>query len=352
MAFLDLWRRRLRPTALAASAGLVLLATLLLRPDAAAAHVKWFTSTDVHTAPVAFAAVLSPTFLSVMGLFLLLLLLGFLLDGWIARRWPAWLGSGLSHAAIEQRLIRAAAGAYFICASAAGRMILTPELTTHALWVATTQFLIAFFLVWRRTCILSGLGVLVLYLDAVRCYGVFHLVDYLFLLCLAIYLSSLSLRSARLARLREPLLTGGLAFSLAWTAIEKFLYPQWTIAVIATHPSIAMGLPVTLVTVIAGFVEFTLAFYLVTGRGLLRLGGAAYAMIFLAAMPAFGGLDVFGHLVILATLAIVVLRGVTPMQQRLHLAKYGIVLDTGWIGLLYLLTLAFFFVTYYAMQRT
>ena len=351
MALQDVPPHRPGPPA-RASAGAVLLVTVLLRPDAAAAHVKWFTPTDVRTAPVPFAAVLSPTFLSVMGLFLLLLLLGFLLDSWIARRWPTWLGSGLSYAATEQRLVRAAAGAYFICGSAAGRMILTPELVTHAPWVATVQFLIAFFLVWRRTCILSGLGVLVLYLDATIRYGVFHLVDYLFLLCLAFYLASLSLRSAHLARLREPLLTGGLAFSLAWTAIEKFLYPQWTIAVIATHRSIAMGLPVTLVTVIAGFVEFTLAFYLVTGRGLLRLGGAAYAMIFLAAMPAFGSLDVFGHLVILATLTIVVLRGMTPMQQRLHLAGRGIVVDTGWIGLLYLLTLALFFAAYYAMQRT
>ena len=341
-----------KPSVIAASSGPVALAAALLRPDPAAAHVKWFTLADVHAAPVPFAAVLSPTFLSVMGLFLLLLLLGFLLDGWIARRWPARLSSGLSHADTEQRLVRAAAGAYFICASAAGRMILTPELVTHAPWVATTQFLIAFFLVWRRTCILSGLGILVLYLDATHRYGLFHLVDYLFLLCLAIYLASLSLRSAGLARLREPLLIGGLAFSLAWTAIEKFLYPQWTIAVIATHPSIAMGMPVALVTVIAGFVEFTLAFYLVTGRGLLRLGGAAYAMIFLAAMPAFGGLDVFGHLVILATLAIVVLRGTMPMQQRLHLAGRSIVLDAGWIGLLWLLTLALFFAAYYAMQRT
>ncbi|NPD69561.1 hypothetical protein HN018_27785 (plasmid) [Lichenicola cladoniae] len=324
----------------------------LLLPQRALAHVKWFTLTDVHTAPVPFAIVMSPTFLSVFGLFLLLLLLGFLLDGWIALRWPAWLSSGLSSAPTEQRLVRAAAGAYFICASAAGRMILTPELTTHASWIATTQFLIAFFLVWRRTCILSGFGVLVLYLDAMRRYGVFHLIDYLFLLCLAIYLASLSLQSIRLVLFREPLLTGGLAFSLAWTAIEKFLYPQWTIAVIATHPSIAMGLPATLVTVIAGFVEFTLAFYLVTGRGLLRLGGAAYAVIFIAAMPAFGGLDVFGHLVILATLAIVVLRGMTPMQQRLHLPGQGILVDTGWIGLLYLITLSLFFAAYYAMQRT
>ena len=352
MELLNARLRRLRLRIAAACTGVVPTAAILLRPEAAAAHVKWFTPTDVHTAPVPLAAVLSPTFLSVSVLFIILLLLGFLLDGWIAQAWPARLGSGLRHATTEQRLVRAAAGAYFICASAAGRMILTPELATRSSWIATTQFAIAFFLVWRRTCILSGLGVLVLYLDAMRIYGAFHLVDYLFLPSLVIYLVSLSLNSARLARLREPLLVSGLAFSLAWTAIEKFLYPQWTIAVIATHPSIALGLPVTLVTVIAGFVEFTLAFYLVTGRGLLRVGGAAYAMIFLAAMPAFGSLDVFGHLVILATLTIVVLRGVTPMQERLHFAGRGIVFDAAWMGMLYLLTLTMFFAAYYAMQRT
>ena len=48
------------------------------------------------------------------------------------------------------------------------------------------------------------------------------------------------------------------------------------------------------VVVIAGFVEFTLAFYLVTGRGLLRVGGVGYMLIFLGAMSPFGKLDIFG----------------------------------------------------------
>ena len=84
-----------------ASTGLVALATVLLCPNDAAAHVKWFTPTNVHTPPVPFVTVLSSTFLSVMGLFLVLLLLGFLIDGWIVRRWPAWLGSGMKQAATE-----------------------------------------------------------------------------------------------------------------------------------------------------------------------------------------------------------------------------------------------------------
>lgn len=160
------------------------------------------------------------------------------------------------------------------------------------------------------------------------------------------------------------MLVAGLAFSLTWTAIEKFLYPQWTDAVVTTHPSIGLGLPLGFLLVLAGFIEFTLAFYLVTGRGLLRLGGLGYALIFAAAMPPFGRLDVFGHLTIIAVLCIVILHGSTPMQHRMHLsrgsrdregprhlARAGIA-DAGWIMLLYLGTLIVFFAAYYMLQRS
>ena len=330
----------------------------------AAAHVKWFTATNVHDAPIAFSDVLSTVFLSVLGLFGLLVFLGFMFDGWVAQRFPSIVSSGTFHAETEQRLIRAATGAYLVYISSGGMVILTPELRTLAAWPATVQFMCAFLLIWRPTCLLSGLGLLGLYADAMLRYGAFHLADYVFVPCLALYLISLSTGPAWLARRREPLLTAGLAFSLAWTAIEKFLYPQWTDAVVATHPSIALGLPLRPVVVIAGFIEFTLAFYLVTGRGLLRLGGLGYALIFVAAMPAFGKLDVFGHLTIIAVLCVVLLRGTTPMQHALHLSPLGdgprtklnsaiaIVADAAWILMIYLAALVVFFAAYYAMQLT
>ena len=318
----------------------------------AQAHVKWFTVTNVHDTPRPLSAVLSTAFLLILCVAALLVFFGFLLDGWIARRWPRHLSSGISRAAVEERLMRVAAGAYFLCIADTGGTILTPELKSDAPWLGIVQFAIAFALVWRPTCILAAFGIVVLYADAIARYGLFHLTDYAFVPCLALYFASLSLPSSRLRRLREPLLVGGLAFSLAWTAIEKLLYPQWTMAVIATHPSIALGLPPPLVTVIAGFVEFTLAFYLVTGRGLLRLGGAAYALIFIAAMPPFGKLDVFGHLVIIAILCIAVLRGTTPMQTSLHRDGRTLAADSAWIVFLYLSSLAAFFAMYYAMQRS
>ncbi|MGI4944827.1 MAG: hypothetical protein ACRYHQ_30440, partial [Janthinobacterium lividum] len=239
--------------------------TLLGLSTTASAHVKWFTHTDGHDRPVEPFALLTPTFAVVFCVALLLVFVGFLIDGWIAKRWPQLLKMGRTTEAFEQRVVRAAAGAYFVFVSSVGGIILTPELRSTASWLPIVQFLAALSLVWRRSCIVAGVAIFILYDYGVAKYGVFHLVDYVFMLTLALYFSSLSLPWPRLAALRERMLSGGLAFSLAWTAIEKFLYPQWTEAVVAIHPVIAMGMPMATVVVIAGFVEFTLAFYLITG---------------------------------------------------------------------------------------
>ena len=323
----------------------------ILLPAPAGAHVKWCTPTNVADAPASLAIVLSPAFMTVLAAFMTMVFLGFILDGLVARRFPRLITAGLTYARQEERLVRAATGAYFICSAYAGRSILTPELTTSDPHIAILQFIVAASLVWTPTCLVAGAGILILYAASIGAYGVFHLIDYVFFPCLALYLTSLSIRSKRLKVIREPLLVAGLAFSLAWTAIEKFLYPQWTGAVVAMHPAIAVGLPVPLVTVIAGFVEFTLAFYLVTGRGLLRLGAMGFGLIFMAAMPEFGRIDVYGHLIILSILAIVILRGATPLQNAMRLKTSGIAKDSVRIVLLYVCSLIVFFGLYYGAQQ-
>lgn len=327
-------------------------AAMAMAPVAADAHVKWFTTTNVATPPLRPAVVLTPLFGGVLAAASVALFLGVLLGGWIAGRWPTFASPGTKFANMEERLIRAATGAYFIFVSSHGGVILTPELRSPETWIPVVQFVAAMALIWQPTCALAGAIVLLLFGFAVDRYGIFHLTDYMFFPALAFYLISLSLPGWRLASVREPLLTGALAFSLAWTAIEKFVYPQWTYAVVALHPGIAFGLPVPFVVVVAGFVEFTLAFYLIVGRGLVRIGGAGYALIFIAAMPSFGKLDVYGHLVIVATLLITVLRGATPLQRFWHQRHGLLVADAAWIMLLYWMALTLFFVAYYAMQMT
>ena len=119
-------------------------------------------------------------------------------------------------------------GAYFIFVSSHGGVILTPELKSAGGWVPFVQFVAAMALIWRPTCALAGAIILLLYGYAVDRYGIFHLTDYVFFPALAFYLISLVFPSWRLAAIREPMLTGALAFSLAWTAIEKFVYPRET----------------------------------------------------------------------------------------------------------------------------
>ncbi len=105
-----------------------------------------------------------------------------------------------------------------------GRDILTPELHTQSTWIFTIQFLSAFCVAWRRTCVLSAVSLCVLYSYALTQYGLFHMLDYVYFLGIAVFLAGVSL--PRLSQIRVPVMTGALAFSIMWTAIEKFVYPQ------------------------------------------------------------------------------------------------------------------------------
>lgn len=325
----------------------------------ASAHVKWFCSVaDVTRPPIALASVLTPTFGLVCLGFLGLIFAGFLLDGLAARRWPRLASSALHHEATEERLIRLATGAFFLLLWDKGAFvlwergdaILTPELMTAAPWIGAVQLGVAVSLAWRPTCLIGALGILVLYGQGVAQFGVFHMTDYLFFPGLAAYLALSAIGTDVTGRLRAPIVTASLAFSLMWTAVEKFLYPDWTYAVVAQHPDLAFGFPPAFVVVVAGFVEFTLAFYIVTGRGLVRIGAAAFAAIFVAAIPEFGHLDTVGHLPIVAILAAVCLRGALPIQGSLGLREPTIIAGATSAAALYVLSLVTFVAAYYGLQ--
>ena len=141
-----------------------------------------------------------------------------------------------------------------------------------------------------------------------------------------------------------------LAFSLMWTAIEKFLYPEWTLFVIGSHPSLAAGFPPGFVVVMAGFIEFTLAFYFMTGRGLVRFGAAAFAGIFIVAIPEFGHLDSVGHLPIVGIMAVICLRGASPLQRVFGLLARRPVANAAGVAALYVIAMVGLFGAYYGLQ--
>ncbi len=204
----------------------------------------------------------------------------------------------------------------------------------------------------RETCAFAAFGMCVLYVHAAFAYGVFHMLDYVFFPGLAVYLALTWARSPRALRMRVPVLCGSLSFSLMWTAVEKFLYPQWTVAVLLQHPQMTLGFDWPIVLAIAGFIEFSLAFYLATGRGLLRLGAATFMAVFLSAMPEFGYLDLIGHVPIVAILLVVCMGGASSLQNTLRLPGRGVVVNAAGVSALYLVTLSLLFGMYYGMQRT
>ncbi len=334
----------------------------VVAPGPVSAHVKWFCgAVDLTAPPVAFGHVLSPLFLATALGFLVLVFAGLAADGWLAAVRPGLLTTGGRLARVEEWLVRAGIGVYCLLlwddAAVApwghiADAILTPELLGHDRIVDWLQIAVAVLVLYRGTCGLAALALAGLVGLGVLRYGLFHMTDYVYFLGFAVYLALTSTQNPRWRRWRMPLLGAALGFSLMWTAIEKFLYPGWTAQILALHPDITAGFPIKTVIVIAGFVEFSLAFYLVTGRGLLRLGALALMVVFISAMPEFGHLDVVGHLPILAILTAVILRGATPLHDRLRFTLRRPLLNAAGVCGLYVVTLFGMMALYYGLQLT
>lgn len=331
-----------------------------LLPADAVAHVKWFcSSADVTKAPLALASVLTPMFAAILLVFLAMVFAGFLVDGIAARRWPLLVSCGERFDEGEEKLVRIAVGAFFLLLWDKGavvfwehgdRVLLTPELNADLPWIGATQFVIAAAAATRATCVLSAIGICVLFAYGIMAFGLFHMTDYVFFPGIAAYLALTSIGTPAAVRLRVPLLSGGLAFGLMWTAVEKLLYPQWTLAIVSTHADLAFGFPPSFAVLVAAFVEFTLAFFIMTGRGLVRFGAAGYALIFIAAIPEFGHLDAVGHMPIIGILAAVCLHGASPLQRVLRVHGLGRVLNAAAIAAIYAVSLGAMIGMYYGLH--
>jgi hypothetical protein len=66
---------------------------------------------------------------------------------------------------------------------------------------------------------------------------------------------------------------------------------------------------------IAGFVEFSLAFFMLAGTALLRWSCAASLLLMMTnAIPEFGKVDAIGHLLIIACLLAMIIAGQRTIQ--------------------------------------
>jgi hypothetical protein len=309
--------------------------------ESASAHVKWFCAYDVAGQPEGLENVLCPDFEFLVGLSVLSLLVGALLE-------DTPVGSAMLRALDRathlirdnvETILRCAVAFFFIAIWGVGGVLLTPELKSTSSLVGAIQLGIAAGMVSRRTMPLSALGVFTLYGVAIWNYGLFHLADYPVFLGVSIYLAMAGFGLKDLWGDRPiDILRWFAGITLMWASIEKWAYPEWSYPLFIEHPGMSLGFSPEFYMRAAGAVEFALAFALFWTPLVRRIGATMLAAMFVSAVFAFGKIDLIGHtLIVVALFAIVADDGGRPARLR----------DTVVLPLGYVAALVLFLAAYY-----
>jgi hypothetical protein len=316
------------------------------------AHIKWFCAYDTTVPPLPIRDVITPTFIAVATLFCTLMFVAYVVDRSVnATNWARRLDDTIFRSEPYAGVImRAAVGILFVVLWESGGIILTPELKTSNLLVPWVQLAIAGSMLFRPLLKFGAAGIMGLYIYGVVAYGAFHMMDYPIFPGIAVFLALTGVTNPFLRALRLPVLYTGVAVTMMWGAIEKFGYPYWTYPLLATHEGMTLGFSKEQFMCIAGFVEFSLAFFMVTGTTLLRFACAALLLMMLAAVPEFGKIDAVGHLLIVAGLVAMILAGQRTIQVPMSVAGPGIVGQAGTLTLGYSATIMVFMALYYSSQ--
>jgi hypothetical protein len=317
-----------------------LINTLLA--GSASAHVKWFCAFDVAEQPVVLERVINSAFESLVGLSILGLMTGAILEQ--PPVGPALLRSlDLATAWIRDHveiIARAATAFFFISIWALGGVLLTPELKTDSTLVAAIQLGIAAGMVSRKTMPLSALGIFVLYDIAIWQDGVFHLADYPVFLGVAAYLALLGGQTNFFGIRPIDILRWAAGITLMWASIEKWAYPEWTYPLFVIHPDMSLGFTPEFYMRAAGAVEFALAFSLIWTPLVRRVGAIMLAAMFVSAVFPFGKIDLIGHtLIVVALLAIIADDGNKPATRL----RYAWIIPVAYASSLALFLSAYYF---------
>ena len=293
------------------------------------AHVKWFAPYIVKASPQPVSSTLAnPWFWTGIALVMLFLILTRLVE---KSRFGATLMTAMDRATdpLWNRLddfIRCVIAAFFVAIFAVGGIYLTPDLKTPAEWVSWIQLLIAAGIFSKRTMPLSAIGIIGLWLLALRDYELFHLFDYLALgVGVAAYLVLAVSSNEQWRSHRFEVLRWAVAIALMWSSLEKFAYPDWFYPLVQERPFLSFGIPRDAFIPMAGVSEFTLGFGLLATPLLRRLSALGLLIIFISAVYPFGRIDMIGHaLIMMIIIAIAVdhtreLHFMTAIRQNIVL---------------------------------
>jgi hypothetical protein len=323
-------------------------------------HVKWFAPFDVHAAPRPVGEVLSGTFIK----FFLASVIGVAVFFWADR--TVYRRKLL--AALDRRLrrlddfsiliLRLSAAVFllsvFVLYQVKGvSFYITPELSTTARFVPWLQLALAICALIRPALPAVGVGLLVLFAFAVHDYGVFHLLDYMIFLGLGYFFVVANINRGKWRQSGFVVLYAATGITLLWAAMEKFGYPEWSYALLAAHSDMLLGMSPQTYMMLAGFLEFGLAFVLL---GAASIAGRVIAVglqgIFMLAIFKFGLLDAIGHLMIIAILTVLFVRGPTSAREILVLREKSVAMEAYFMTGLYFLAFVMVFIAYYGLHAT
>lgn len=276
----------------------------------ASAHVKWFTDGSYADKPLTFSEVISPIFLWLLALCIVVIAAGVWLDQKISgSSWylklDQWLDSQKQHSVLVMRIT----AAMLLVLSWEGGAVLAPTLLVPSdyEWLGWYQFALAILLIFPRTVPLAGLGIASLWVIGSVIFHPFHMLDYSLFLGAGLYLF-LGVKEERKKLIGLTFLYLTVGFSLCWVALEKLVYKDWSMYIVKEHPQLALGLNYDFFITSAAFVEFSLGFLLLVCL-LQRPLAVIITLVFFLTTTVFGKVEVIGHTLIHGSLIVFLLEG-------------------------------------------
>jgi len=181
-------------------------------------------------------------------------------------------------------------------------------------------------------------------------HGVYHMLDYLIFFGIGGYFALAFIHQPKWVGGRYIALYASTGVTLLWAAIEKWGFPGWTYPLLEQNTAMLMGFSPQFYMVLAGFVEFNFAFILLTSASVfshfiaLGLNG-----LFILAIFKFGLIDAIGHLMIIAVLLVMTIRGPKSVRFILVLSQKSPWTEAYLMTGSYVLTLNIIFVAYYGL---
>jgi len=331
---------------------------LLLCSSPAVAHVKWFVEHDVSKPPMPIGEVLNGTFIKMFLVAVALTYVFFLADRYIheKRYLEAFDNSLKKFDGFASYVMRISAGIFFFALWIwylyhGSTFYITPELKTTAPWVPWLHLLLALAVFTRWTVPITGIGVFILYAAAIGDYGIFHMLDYVIFLGIGFFLITVGLKSAAWRKSGFVTLFACAGLTLIWASVEKFGYADWTFPLFAENPDMLMGMEPRTFMTLSGIVEFSVTFVLLGAVSVVgRLVSLGMMSIFVLAVFEFGIVDAVGHLMIVAILFVLIVRGPTDARNMLVLPDKSVFTEAYFMTGLYFLAFVMVFILYYGLH--